>query len=169
MNYISTITTSWGPMTVQDQFRVNFKRMNFWKKHIKWRSTWTHWRESAVKCVWWQRAAADGELSRERAALWYLAPPAVILFEPEEKRAKSQLTFAENVTGHVEYVLYSVIYLFIYNNQRRSMATQQGYVRELWVELFMKHDDSWLNHLMWPDIMCTLTADHLLEQTILLV
>lgn len=58
-------------------------------------------------------------------------------------------------------VRYFVIYLYIFlkNNRRRSMATQQRYVRELWVELFLKHDDSWSNNLMWPDIMCTLSAD----------
>lgn len=57
-------------------------------------------------------------------------------------------------------LLFIYLYIYIFKiNRRRSMATQQGYVRELWVDFFLKHDDSWSNHLMWPDIMCTLSAD----------
>lgn len=76
------------------------------------------------------------------------------------RKVRSRLQKMSPCMSH--YVRYFVIYLYIYiflNNRRRSMATQQGYVRELWVELFLKHDDSWSNHLMWPDIMCTLSAD----------
>lgn len=71
-------------------------------------------KKSAVKSVCLvQRAAADGELRVVKelpSGIWHH-----LLFSSlnQKKRAKSQAMSAENVTVHVAYLLYSVIYFFL--------------------------------------------------------
>lgn len=62
----------------------------------------------------WQRAAADGELGVVKelpSDIWHHL--LLSSLNQKERGAKSQVTFTENVTVRVAYVLYSVSSLFI--------------------------------------------------------